>query len=404
LVLAFALTMGAALARHGAPLWLCLPALITVCFSYLPTLFPWRPSVGQLSWLPWVQLAELGGEPLLDLLWSLAGTSAYETLRRPSRRLVPALVAAVSVAGPAAYGAYRLPQVEAARSVASPLPIGVVQPNIGIEEKHDRRLARSHLHQLRELTASLERRGAELVVWPETAYPYPLDRQRDRQPRGPRRIIGRKVRGPVLTGALTVGGPCERWNSAVVVDRRGAIAGVTDKVRLLAFGEYVPLWHALPPLRERFPCPGLLPGNRPTALEAAGERIGVLNCYEDILGSLARQVMLDRPTVLVNVTNDAWFGDSSEPHIHQLLARMRAIETRRDLVRAVNTGVSSHVSATGAEVERTPTFTDASFVADARPLDMRTPWVRLGDWTSPTLVALLIATALACRPRRRRWA
>jgi len=93
----------------------------------------------------------------------------------------------------------------------------------------------------------------------------------------------------------------------------------------------------------------------------------------------------------VNLTNDAWFGDTSAPLLHHMNARMRAIETRRDLVRAVNTGVSGHTAATGEDLARTDAFTRASFVADARLLRGTTIYGRFGDWVTAALAGAVLA-------------
>jgi apolipoprotein N-acyltransferase len=258
------------------------------------------------------------------------------------------------------------------------------------------RTTRLHLEDLHVLTRMLEERGADLVVWPEVAYPFRLRRHVRRDLGGPEAILGPGVRGPVLTGAVTLGPSRTRYNSVVAVARDGTITGIADKVRLLAFGEYVPLWDYLPPIQSRFPR-GLSPGLAPVVLEVDGHRAGVLNCYEDVLADAARQVALGRPDFLVNVTNDAWFGDTTEPYLHQTSARLRAIETRRDLVRAVNTGVSSFTLATGEDAIETETWTRDAFVATVRPLEITTPWVRLGDWVTPLLAALLLASVVVGR-------
>jgi len=394
---------GAAMAR-GAPGWLVLPACLVVCASLTPSLFPWRLAGTQVPWTTWVQMAELGGEPLVDLAVALVGCgAAAAALRavRGGRWPAPAVVAAVALLVPWGYGAMRLPQVREARAEAPQLRVGVVQPNVSIVDKRDGRLALIHVRQLHEATRELEAGGAQLVVWPETAYPFSISRSRARDADGPARILGAGVRGPVLTGVITTDRERRRYNSAVAVAPDGTFLGISDKVQLLAFGEYTPLWDLLPPLQERFPR-GLTPGDRPRVLEVAGARVAVLNCYEDVLPSYGLRVGRDDPHLLVNITNDAWFGDTSEPWLHQAVARMRSIETRRDLVRAVNTGVSSHTLATGADAVRTETFERAAFVADVRLMRGVTPWILLGDWVTPLLYGALLGTALGLWRRRRR--
>lgn len=389
------------LTKHtGVPRWLAFPAAISLVFSLSPALFPWRFSTGAVGWIEWAQIADLGGPPLLDLVLVLVGSAAWETMRRP--RALPLVIGALALGAPALYGAWRIPQVEAARAAAPSLQVGVVQPNVGIAEKHDIRLADVHLRLLRQMTRELEADGAELVIWPESAHPYPYPRNARRDLPGRGGVLREGVRGPVLFGTITRGADrCDRWNSAIALDADGRIAGVSDKVELLAFGETVPLWDVLPPLRDYFPCPGIRPGARPETVTIAGASIGVLNCYEDVLAQHARTVALRWPDFLVNITNDAWFGDTREPHLHQLVARHRAIETRRELVRAVNTGVSSHVSATGETVIETGTFVRTSFVTRVPKLGGTTAWTVLGDVITPSLIALFFVGAFA-RSRRSR--
>lgn len=394
LVMAAAAAFAASARQAGAPLWVAFPLAVVAAFGAAPALFPWNPSASLVEWTPYAQIAELGGAALLDAALLFAGAGAFEAMR--TRRALPAAVAFLALLGPFLFGAARLPALAERYAEAPTLRVGVVQPNVGIHDKRDRRLAPRHLQQLRTMTAELERQGAELVLWPETAYPYPMGRGMSYEPLGAYRMRAIGSRVPLLAGTITRGGECERWNSVVAVTPEGRIAGVADKVVLLHFGETVPGWHWLPPLRDYFRCPGLTAGEAPAALPIAGARVGVLNCYEDVLADATRAVAALDPQWLANFTNDAWFGDTAEPHLHQLIARLRTIETRRELVRAVNTGVSSHVRADGVAVVETATFEPASFVAEVRLLEGVTLYTRLGDWvTSVALGALLALLLLA---------
>ena len=387
------------LRRAGAPPWLAFVLAWELCFASVPALFPWRPAAPLTAWPEWVQLAELGGASSLDLLLALGGVGAMVALRR--MRVRPALLALVALLLPPVYGAVRLPQIEAERAQAPRLRVGVVQPNVGIFAKHDPVNFYPQLEALRAATATLEAQGAELVVWPESAYPFPLRRGFDREPSGPTGIHRDGVDGPVIFGALTMRGRCDRYNSTVALAADGQVLGVADKVRLLAFGEFIPLWSYLPPLHRTFPCPGLSPGDRPGRLSFEGGEVGVLNCFEDVPSDYARTVVTPQAGWLLNVTNDAWFGDTSEPHLHQMVARLRAVETRRDLVRVVNTGVSAHVTAAGEEVVHTEAFETASFIADVRLLADETLFVRVGDVTTPGCWALAFAFVFAEVRKRR---
>ncbi len=377
-----------------------------VSASWTPALFPWRPGAALLGWLPWVQMADLGGPPLLDFGWACLGVAVAAGWRAVAERDIRSFgralaLLALALGGPWAYGAWRIAQVERARAEAPYVPVGVAQPNVPIEQKHDPAWAPKILATLREQSGQLARRGARLVLWPESAYPYRWPRHARLAPRGAFSPWPRQgPRVPLLLGAVTGAGRCLRWNSVVAVGRDGEVLGVADKRALLAFGEYVPGWHWLPPLRRFFPCPGILPGRRLPVLRIEGEPIGVLNCYEDLLPEAARVLVLGGARWLVNVTNDAWFGHSAEPYLHHRVARLRAIETRRDLVRAVNTGVSGHVSATGADVWRTESWRRAAMVAEVASMQEMTPWVRFGDLLTPILLVWLLASVAVQRRRR----
>ena len=401
-VMAVALVRASPHSRIG--LWWVLPCTLTVVTSLAPKLFPWRLAHSQIGWLPYVQLAEIGGEALLDLSVAGAAGAIFEAMRRGSwrERAVPVGVAVLSIFGPPTWGMARMETIEARRHAAPMLRVGVVQPNVGILEKRDPRLVGRHLRDLQLSTRNLESLGADVVIWPESAYPYGVPRTQRHDHQGALSARGDHVQGPLLFGALTIGRPTEagsrgpRYNSVVAMASDGTIAGISDKVELLAFGEYTPLWDYLPPLQDRFPR-GLTPGDVPRVLALNDVRFGVLNCYEDVLPRHGRWVARHDPDLLVNVTNDAWFGDTTEPFLHHMVARMRAIETRRDLVRVVNTGVSAWTTATGFDEVATPTWVRRSFVAETRLLDGETIWTRFGDWPTSMLAGLLLGAALANR-------
>ncbi len=385
--------------RGGRPDWVVLPAALAVGFGVMPTLFPWRPTVCALPILPYVQLVELGGQPLVDFLIGLVGCGAFvahrrrAALREASFR-VPALVAWAAFVLPIGYGLVRIHTVENERAKGDLVRVGVVQPNVGIEMKHDPARADEILARLQRLTARAQESGIDLALWPETSYPRPFPRAIRTDLPGRASVVGEAVRAPLVFGAITaVGSGCDRWNSALALED-GRIKGVVDKVRLVPFSEFVPLWRYSPAIRAVVPCPGFRLGIGEPVLEVAGVRLGVFNCFEDILSSRGFRVGRESPDLLVNLTNDAWFGDTTEPYLHHQAARLRSIETRRDLVRAVNTGVSGLVSATGADLFHTETFVETVFVAEARTMSGTTPFVLLGDWITLPLAIFLVLPLL----------
>jgi apolipoprotein N-acyltransferase len=399
--LPYALALGAAatLRGVGAPLLVALPAAIVTIAARLPTLFPWRPAdVLTSAALPFAQLAEIGGAPLVDLAFALVGVAFVESFRSRSAR--PKLALAAALLLPTAFGFVRIAQIEGDRDALPRSLIGVVQPNVAIEDKHDPARSLTNLAALHDGTRRAVDEGAELVIWPESAYPFPLARHRREDRRDPVAIRPRGLPVPIVTGVVTQEDRCMRWNSVVAVETSGAISGVADKITLLPFGEFAPL-HSLYPawLKELAPCAGFNPGETEPLLVTGGVELGILNCYEDLLPVRSRALANVGARVLVNLTNDAWFGDTAEPHLHHMVSRLRAIETRRDLLRAVNTGVSAHVSSTGRDLIRTETFVVHHFVADARLSEAITPYMRTGDLITPLFVSWWFA-ALVLRRRR----
>jgi apolipoprotein N-acyltransferase len=159
-----------------------------------------------------------------------------------------------------------------------------------------------------------------------------------------------------------------------MLDRDGAITGSYDKVFLMMFGEYIPFYDTFPWFTDLFPeasnfSRGSEPGSFPLRVRGRDYLLGPLICYEDILPAFTRRVAKLSPNALVNITNDAWFGRTSEPYQHLALAVFRAVENRLELVRAVNTGVSAHVDAAGRVRARTDSV-DPGLTPDAAPVTL----------------------------------
>lgn len=373
--------------------WLALPLALLVTSSLVPMIFPWRPGVSQTGALPFVQIAELGGPPLVDLAFLAGSCAVVHALRaRDLRALTLALAALGSIT---AWGAWRIDQVRVSRDAAPSLRVGFVQHGLGIEERLDATRTMADHEAMRRTTAALEHEGAELVAWPESAYGFGWPRERTTDPLGGEAFFRDGVRGPLLVGTIT-GTWTERWNSVLALDD-GRVTGIADKVHLMTFTEEVPLWDYLPPLQQVV-SRGLTAGTvESEVLAVAGTRVGILNCFEDLVPEHARGLASLGAAVLSNHTNDAWFGDTDAPHLHRFLSVMRAIETRRDLVRVVGTGPSGLTSATGERDAGTPTFRAASGILEPRLSTSTTPWVALGDVLTLPALAALAALALARR-------
>ncbi len=214
----------------------------------------------------------------------------------------------------------------------------------------------------------------------------------------------RGFKTPLLFGAMTFGGvlptrnaECEAcFNSALLIDGDGVVRELYDKAFLLVFGEYMPFGEALPELYDLLPeSSRFQPGRRtePLTLTRKGQpsaRLGVLICYEDLLPAFAQRVMAHNPEVLINLTNDAWFGQTAEPYHHLQLAQMRTIEYRRWLIRSTNTGVSAFIDAAGRRVAETSLQGQETLLRPVPLLHGQTLYARFGDWPLFALVGGLL--------------
>ena len=192
------------------------------------------------------------------------------------------------------------------------------------------------------------------------------------------------------------------WNTLIATDAHGRISGYVDKRLLFPFAEYIPFWSWSSSLQARYPCPGERVGEGEALLTVAGTPLGLLTCSEAVDPGPARDVTRAGAEVLLNFSNDAWFGRSVQPELHRIVARFRAIETRRDLVRADNTGASGHISATGEELVVLPRHERGFFVASARRLVQRTLAVQLGEWVPLLLLLVLVLLRRLPLARQRR--
>ncbi len=392
--------------RAAARGWPAAPAFalaILTCELTFPLIFPWFIASAADSALPLLQSAELGGPLLVDLVLLAPSLAlgeclrAWRGMRRPSVAvLTTGLLLPVCAA---VWGNFRMEQVRERFPTAQEVRIGLVQPNTAIGEEPP-------LASLQASTRALAAQGAELVVWPEAAvrtsynlitYPTTV----------PEQVTG-TLGVPTLFGVRmwrlgdVEGAPRVRHNSAMLSGEDGSILGRYDKHKLLAFGEYTPFSDVFPALASLLSHAGqFTPGEGPQVLEWAGHRIAALICYEDILPAhVNAQVRAMDPDLLLNITNDAWFGDSAAPWIHLGEARLRSIEHRRFLVRSTNSGPSGVVDATGATTQMGALFKAEDRIVSARFLRARTLYERVGDTPWWVVAGLMWAAAFLHRCRR----
>ncbi|MCA9581242.1 MAG: apolipoprotein N-acyltransferase [Myxococcales bacterium] len=382
--------------------WATPVALVVVEWIY-PLLFHSYFGNAVYRWTWFTQVADLGGPLLLSGYLALLHGAIYDALDAWRRgRSFPKLsfgVALTVVAFVLGYGVFRIRQIDERVAGAPALRVGMVQANLGLFEKRDNPWKGRDFHL--EQSLEMERKAKpDLLIWPESAYTFAIPETKTNL----RRILTGDLRTPVLFGGIArryQSGDFRHFNTAYMVDGEGDVQATYDKVYLLPFGEYIPLGERFPQLYEVSPNTGrFVPGAHQTPLPFRGYRLATLICYEDIIPAFVREaVVAGDPHLLVNITNDAWFGDTSEPWQHLALAQLRAVEHRRFLVRATNSGVSAVIDPAGRILQTTEVFRRENLVADVKLLSGSTPYHVVGDWPGPVSV---MACLWAFLKRRRK--
>lgn len=274
-----------------------------------------------------------------------------------------------------------------------PLTVSLLQGNIGQDLKFEPgRYART----LETYARLAEQSRARLIVLPETAAPRFLDQV---EPAFLERLesIARRNGGDLLLGVPLRSGPQVYFNGVISLGVSPPQA--YHKVHLVPFGEFIPPGFGWINRVLAFPLSDFSPGKTGQApLAAAGARVAVNICYEDAFGTeIARQ--LPAATLLVNVSNVAWFGDSLAPKQHLQIARMRTLETGRMLLAATNSGVTAAIGTDARVLAELPQFVEGKLDVAAQAHTGATPYVRFGDWLALGACALALAIGLALARR-----
>jgi apolipoprotein N-acyltransferase len=220
-----------------------------------------------------------------------------------------------------------------------------------------------------------------MLVWPESAMPFFYGLDEDLSLRVD--SIVRQTGKPLLFGSIgvtLVNGKPRLLNRAYLLDRDASLAGAYAKQHLVPFGEYVPWSNVL--FFVRHIAAGFVdfvPGTNPGPLFFQGPPLGVLICYEAIFPQIARETVSRGAQVLINITNDAWYGDTGGPYQHLEISRWRAIEFRVPLVRAANTGISAVFDAAGEECARLALNTRGSLRCGIHPMSYLSFYAKYGD-------------------------
>jgi len=364
----------------------------TVRSSFLTGL-PWGLLAYALAPVPLLaQSAVLGGAALVSALVAGANAAFFsmlEQLRRPAAAGIACAILALILV-PAGRWLEAGPGLRRAGSAppgGDVLRVTLVQGSLPEDWRRD---ATRVDEALDRLVALSEGRDAHVVAWPESAFSAPLPANFGLLRRGLASLEAPRPSFVLGAPRIGKGNPVRLHNSALVIDPELEIRDHHDKTRLVPFTEYVPApfrWLGVRGLSETA-------GDRVRAVDVAGHRLGVSICYELVFASLSRDLVRDGARLLLNLSNDEWFGTRRGMEQHFAAAVFRAIETDRPLLRSTNTGITAGIDRLGRVVARLPEGVPAALSLDVRPRATRTPFVRLGNWV-PWASALLLGALLA---------
>jgi apolipoprotein N-acyltransferase len=376
--------------------WLVLPAL----WVLLEWLRGWA-----LSGFPWLSLGYAfidsplaGWAPLLGIygvtwaaaLVSVAVSVVFAPNLQRSRRFTALAAIAILFLTPMLVARHAWTYATGER-----IPVAAVQGAVSQDQKWQVKNRDATMARYEKLTAQAW--GARLIVWPESAVPVLANSIPEYLEN--LRKTGRAHDADFAIGLVNYQPETQQvFNGLLVIAQSGG--GWYYKRHLVPFGEYFPVpsfirsWMRLMSL----PYDDISAGSaHQPILSAAGQKLGVTICYEDAFGSEQLKVLRDA-TLLINVTNNAWFGDSTAPHQHVQISRMRALEAGRYLVRATNDGITAAIGPRGEVVARLPQFQEAVLRVDVQPMTGLTPYARFGNY--PVIIGALGLVMLAVWRRR----
>ncbi len=376
-----------------------------------PIAFPWG-FVGYTAYrsLQLIQFAEITGVYGVSALIVFFNAVIFVVLfERHSRRIqtwslgvLTGLMVAVL-----AFGTIRIDQLRAERP-AGRVRVAMVQGDIPQSIKWDPSFLDTSYNIYAEQTTQAARHHVDLVIWPEAAAAfffqpddlYPSRFAGDAIYRERLLKLAESTGVPILFGAPALGraadGSIGTYNRAYLVSSEGKVAGYYDKIQLVPFGEYVPFRAVLGFIVNRIVrgFGDMIPGTVQTLFDVKGAQMAVLICYESIFPDLTRRAVKGGADVLVNITNDAWYGKSSAPHQLLAMAALRTVETKVPMVRVANTGISAIIHPDGRITARTPLFKRGTEIEDVAFRPRRTVYTIVGDLFSEVCFALTVIGVL----------
>jgi apolipoprotein N-acyltransferase len=386
--------------RHHVPWTLSLPALWI--------LHEWARSYGPFGGYPWsnlaytqsqfihlIQSADLFGVYGLSFLIVLINAIiAQICLIGGNRRYFPwrsACIALLLLLSFYSYGSFRLERIQFQANDVERISVVLVQPNIPQSIKWVPEQANTTIKTLTGLSREASQSNLDLIVWPEASYP-------DSLPSNLSDLSEPDLDVPLVMGLVAIKpwssgdqGPV-MYNSALLRMPEGEIKNWYFKSHLVPMGEYVPLKNVLTFLKKIVPALGdFEAGDGGHPFELHNFLFGITICYEDLFAEISRRFVREGAHFITNLTNDAWYGWSSAPYQHAVFSQFRAIENRRAMLRATNTGLTRVYSPTGRILSQLPLYQEGYLTVRVPLMLEKSFYTQYGEWPLMIFLILLLA-------------
>ena len=343
--------------------------------------FPWELlGYSQYKWLKFIQIADIGGVYLLSFLLMLANATFFQFIYTPKKGIVGIAFLLLIMGGVLSYGKREINNLSMLMASQPKIKLAVIQGNIDQSQKWKKAFQERTIEIYEGLTKEAAKRRPEIIIWPETAIPFYFQEPSLYQ----KRILNliKQIKIPLLLGSpayKSKEGTVKYFNRAYLVNFEGKIVSYYDKVHLVPFGEYIPCRRLLSFLPNVVNIIGDFSPGTIKLLSGFRYPLGVLICFEGIFPELSRKLVRQGALLLVNITNDAWFGRTSAPYQHLSMLAIRAVENRRGIARSANTGFSAFIKPTGEIINRSSLFTSGYFCEELPILKERTFYTKHGD-------------------------
>ncbi|MEM7007552.1 MAG: apolipoprotein N-acyltransferase [Thermodesulfobacteriota bacterium] len=382
--------------RKPGYLSVLLIASIWTSIEYLfPFLFPYGITNSQGHYLTIIQMYDLFGIYALSFVIVVVNVALLRIVKRFTlNALLPApelILSATLIFLALSYGYFRILQVDVDIQNAPKLKVGMVQANFDFlakTENQEQIVTDKHKEMSEQLSE------VDLIIWPETSIQAWFSNDSDYL------IVRDEVGVPQMEGKYFIVGGMSftpkdpestvitdenltKYNTAFLTNSDGVILERYHKIKLLLFGEYLPFAQYFPAIKQVSPATGdFTPGDELDlfVIPEKGAKIAPIICYEDIIPSFSRQFVDKGANLIVNITNDAWFGETIAPYQHLLISIPRAVETRKYLLRSTNTGISAIIDPVGRVVAQTGNFVQTNLEGAVALMDgPKTLYTRVGD-------------------------